>query len=82
MTTYTIQDLANSKGVSQPVREALLHMEAELAESRRINAELLEALNKIERTIYHVERPPIESLEEQMRRIARAAIAKATGEQA
>jgi hypothetical protein len=27
---YTINELANSKGVSQPVREALLHMEAEL----------------------------------------------------
>jgi hypothetical protein len=32
---YTINELANSKGVSQPVREALLHMEAELDATNR-----------------------------------------------
>jgi hypothetical protein len=32
---YTINELANSKGVSQPVREALLHMEAELEATNR-----------------------------------------------
>jgi hypothetical protein len=30
---YTINELANSKGVSQPVREALLHMEAEIVKA-------------------------------------------------
>ena len=34
----------------------------------------LEALEKISRTHYHIETPPIESLEEQMRRIADKAI--------
>ena len=34
----------------------------------------LEALKKISRTQYHIETPPIESLEEQMRRIADKAI--------
>jgi hypothetical protein len=34
----------------------------------------LEALEKISRTQYHIETPPIESLEEQMRRIADKAI--------
>lgn len=43
-----------------------------------LNAELLEALVKITRTHYHIERPPILSLEEQMRQIASSAIAKAT----
>ena len=35
---------------------------------------LRDALLKIERTVYHIERPPIESLDEQMRRIASAAL--------
>jgi hypothetical protein len=34
----------------------------------------LEALEKISRTQYHIETPPIESLEEKMRRIADKAI--------
>ncbi len=32
---YTINELVNSKGVSQPVREALLQMEAELDATNR-----------------------------------------------
>ena len=35
MSKYTINELANSKGVSQPVREALLQMEAELDATNR-----------------------------------------------
>jgi hypothetical protein len=35
MTKYTINELANSKGVSQHVREALLQMEAELEATNR-----------------------------------------------
>jgi len=57
-------------------------MEQAAAELRRlsaVNAELMGALRKITRTMYHIETPPIESLEEQMRNIARAAIAKAGG---
>ena len=34
----------------------------------------LEALKKISKTMYHIETPPVESLEEQMRRIAYKAI--------
>jgi hypothetical protein len=34
----------------------------------------LKALEKISKTEHHIERPPVESLEEQMRRIARKAI--------
>jgi hypothetical protein len=34
----------------------------------------LEALEKISKTMYHIETPPVESLEEQMRRIAYKAI--------
>jgi hypothetical protein len=34
----------------------------------------LEALKKISKTMYHIETPPVESLEEQMRRIADKAI--------
>jgi hypothetical protein len=34
----------------------------------------LEALEKISKTMYHIETPPVESLEEQMRRIADKAI--------
>jgi hypothetical protein len=45
-----------------------------------LNQELLDALIKISRTEYHIEMPPIESLEEQMRRMARVAIARAQGE--
>ena len=55
---YTINELANGKGVSQPVREALLQMEAELdatnkqveilsdalAESRREVASIMQAI--------------------------------------
>ncbi len=58
MTTYNIHDLVWSRGVSEPVREAILSLQAEnaslrdqnieldakLAELERINAQLLEAL--------------------------------------
>lgn len=53
------------------------YLEAELRRLHKVNQMLLKALEKISRTEYHIETPPIESLEEQMRRIARAAIAKA-----
>ena len=39
----------------------------------------MEALKKIALTQYHIERPPLYSLDEQMRQIARAAIAKIGG---
>jgi hypothetical protein len=42
---YTIHELANSKGVSQPVREALLHMEAELMRMQGRELKLQMALN-------------------------------------
>jgi len=49
---YTINELANSKGVSQPVREALLQMEAELVAIKQALAapvqEPLEYWNAVE----------------------------------
>ena len=48
---YTINELANSKGVSQPVREALLHMEAELEATNRQVEILSDALAKSRREI-------------------------------
>ena len=47
---------------------------AEAVKSAADNKSLREALWKIARTEYHMETPPIESLDEQMRRIARAAL--------
>ena len=51
MTKYTINELANSKGVSQPVREALLHMEAELEATNRQVEILSDALAESRRNI-------------------------------
>jgi hypothetical protein len=48
---YTINELANSKGVSQPVREALLHMEAELDATNRQVEILSDALAESRRSI-------------------------------
>jgi hypothetical protein len=48
---YTINELANSKGVSQPVREALLHMEAELDATNRQVEILSDALAESRREI-------------------------------
>jgi hypothetical protein len=51
MTKYTINELANSKGVSQLVREALLHMEAELAATNRQVEILSDALAESRREV-------------------------------
>jgi hypothetical protein len=48
---YTINELANSKGVSQPVREALLHMEAELDATNRQVEILCDALAESRREV-------------------------------
>jgi hypothetical protein len=48
---YTINELANSKGVSQPVREALLHMEAELDATNRQVEILSDALAESQREV-------------------------------
>ena len=48
---YTINELANSKGVSQPVREALLHMEAELEATNRQVEILSDALAESRREV-------------------------------
>jgi hypothetical protein len=48
---YTINELANSKGVSQSVREALLHMEAELDATNRQVEILSDALAESRRNI-------------------------------
>ena len=48
---YTINELANSKGVSQPVREALLQMEAELNATNRQVEILSDALAESRRSI-------------------------------
>jgi hypothetical protein len=48
---YTINELANSKGVSQPVREALLHMEAELDATNRQVEILSDALAESRREV-------------------------------
>lgn len=44
MTTYNIHDLVWSRGVSEPVREAMLAMNGRIAELSAINDQLLEAL--------------------------------------
>jgi hypothetical protein len=51
MSKYTINELANSKGVSQPVREALLQMEAELDATNRQVEILTDALAESRREI-------------------------------
>jgi hypothetical protein len=48
---YTINELANSKGVSQPVREALLQMEAELDATNRQVEILSDALAESRREV-------------------------------
>jgi hypothetical protein len=48
---YTINELANSKGVSQPVREALLQMEAELNATNRQVEILSDALAESRREV-------------------------------
>ena len=48
---YTINELANSKGVSQPVREALLQMEAELEATNRQVEILSDALAESRREV-------------------------------
>jgi len=48
---YTINELANSKGVSQHVREALLHMEAELTATNRQVEILSDALAESRREV-------------------------------
>jgi hypothetical protein len=48
---YTINELANSKGVSQPVREALLQMEDELNATNRQVEILSDALAESRREI-------------------------------
>jgi hypothetical protein len=48
---YTINELANSKGVSPLVREALLHMEAELEATNRQVEILSDALAESRREI-------------------------------
>jgi hypothetical protein len=48
---YTINELANSKGVSQPVREALLQMEAELNATNRQVEILSDALAESRRGV-------------------------------
>jgi hypothetical protein len=48
---YTINELANSKGVSQPVREALLQMEAELDATNRQVEILSDALAESRRKV-------------------------------
>lgn len=45
MTTYNIHDLVWSRGVSEPVREAMLAMNGRIAELSAINDQLLEALD-------------------------------------
>jgi class 3 adenylate cyclase len=51
MSKYTINELANSKGVSQPVREALLQMEAELDATNRQVEILTDALAESRRDV-------------------------------
>ena len=51
MSKYTINELANSKGVSQPVREALLQMEAELNATNRQVEILTDALAESRREV-------------------------------
>jgi hypothetical protein len=51
MSKYTINELANSKGVSQPVREALLQMEAELDATNRQVEILTDALAESRREV-------------------------------
>ena len=48
---YTINELANSKGVSPLVREALLHMEAELEATNRQVEILSDALAESRREV-------------------------------
>jgi hypothetical protein len=48
---YTINELANSKGVSPLVREALLHMEAELDATNRQVEILSDALAESRRAV-------------------------------
>lgn len=48
---YTINELANSKGVSQPVRETLLQMEAELNATNRQVEILSDALAESRREV-------------------------------
>ena len=63
-----------------PSIECLEVAAAELRRLHDVNQMLLKALIKISRTEYHMELPPAQSLEEQMRDMAFTAIAKA-GEQ-
>ena len=51
MSKYTINELANSKGVSQLVREALLQMEAELEATNRQVEILSDALAESRREV-------------------------------
>ena len=51
MTKYTINELANSKGVSPLVREALLQMEAELDATNRQVEILSDALAESRREV-------------------------------
>jgi predicted nucleic acid-binding Zn-ribbon protein len=48
---YTINELANSKGVSQPARETLLQMEAELDATNRQVEILSDALAESRREV-------------------------------
>jgi predicted nucleic acid-binding Zn-ribbon protein len=48
---YTINELTNSKGVSQPVREALLQMQAELEATNRQVEILSDALAESRREV-------------------------------
>ncbi len=49
MTTYNIHDLAWSRGVSEPVREAILSLQAESASLRDQNTEPDKKLAELER---------------------------------
>jgi len=73
---------AELRRLHQSEREGWRYAEELEQERKRLNEAnqaMLEALKKISRTEYHIETPPTESLEEKMRQIARAAVAK--GEQ-
>lgn len=80
--TEWVQDTAqpNELGMHRAdgLRQRIERLQAENAALRAQRDELLAALKKISLTEYHIETPPSESLEEQMRRMARAAIDAAT----
>lgn len=42
--TYTVNDLAYSKGMNEPARQAMLAMQARLTEAERVMKQALEAL--------------------------------------